>query len=263
MYEVLQCDPDCMKSKWRGIGLRKLKKVQDFQFQIFAGAFVNYLLPWLGLIAQLPTEAGSKYDGFMSLCMAVGSPALTTYSLMLTIRNRAFVREKFTHLRNHIGDVLPKYSTFEQRLIAIQNVLEEAQQVPLRVSQEDGWFSSLIVATANENWWKNVERKLKDTRRGRTLSLVFQMGVAILAWLLTIIAAFVTSLGDPQIGLQISAGSIWVWMVSEISRSFKKHTDNTTDTCHSGLDQSRDSATSEIDRRGSQNRTCLPCSRTP
>ena len=145
---------------------------------------MNYLLPWLGLIAQLPTETENTYDGFISLCMAVGSPALITYSLMLTIRNRALVREEFGILRRHIGDVQRNYPTFGQRLDAIQYVLEEAQQVPLRVSQDQGWFSSLIVAARNEPWWENLERKLKDTRRGRTLSLVFQMGVAILAWLL-------------------------------------------------------------------------------
>ena len=221
MYQVLQLyyDPISMKSKRRGIGLRKLRGVQDFQFQTFAGAFVNYLLPWLGLIAQLPTETESKYDGFISLCMAVGSPALITYSLMLTIRNRALVRVEFDILRKHMNDVHHMYRTFGQRLDAIQYVLEEAQQVPLRVSQEQGWFSSLTVAARNEPWWESLELKLKDTRRGRTLSLVFQMGVAILAWFLTIVAAFVSSLGDTSTGLQIAAGSIWVWMVSDFSQS--------------------------------------------
>ena len=214
----LYCNPISIKFKRLGIGLRKLKEVQDFQFQTFAGAFVNYLLPWLGLIAQLPIETEDKYDGFISLFMAVGSPALITYSLMLTIRNRALVRDKFGELREHLPGVTPKYATFGQRLDAIQYVLEEAQQVPLRVSQGDGWFSSLIVAAQNETWWVDLESKLKDTRRGRTLSLVFQMGVAILAWLLTIITAFVSSLGDTSTGLQISAGNIWVWMVSQRSQ---------------------------------------------
>ena len=200
------------------MGLGRLRHIQDFQFQTFAGAFVNYLLPWLGLISQLPTETANKYDGAISLCMAVGSPALITYSLMLTIRNRAWVREEFNSLRKGIGDVQRMYSTFDHRLDAIQYVLEEAQQVPLRVSQEQGWFSSLTVAAENEKWWKNLKSKLKDTRRGGTLSLVFQMDVAILAWLFTIIAAFVSSLGNISTALQISAGSIWVWMVSDFSR---------------------------------------------
>ena len=138
---------------------------------------------------------------------------------MLTIRNRALVREEFDILRKRIGNLQHKYTTFGQKLSAVQYVLEEVQQVPLRVSQEQGWFSSLTVAVKNEPFWGGLERKLKDTRRGRTLSLVFQMGVAILAWLFTIIAAFVSSLGDPSTGLQIFAGNIWVWMVSEISQS--------------------------------------------
>lgn len=139
---------------------------------------------------------------------------LITYSLMLTIRNRYWVRQEFHDLRRNIADVHGRYPAFEQRLGAIQYVLEEAQQVPLRISQEQGWFSSLIVAPPNDQWWKLLKDKLKDTRRGVTLSLTTQMAVAIIAWLFTVIAAFVSSLGDPGTALQISAGNIWIWMVS-------------------------------------------------
>ena len=142
-----------------------------------------------------------------------------TYSLALTINNRAWVREEFNKLRRNIQDVENMYGLFGQRLAAIQYVLEEAQQVPLRVSQEQGWFSSLIVAPQNGSWWTDLEAKLKNTRRGGTLSLVFQMGIAILAWLFTIIASFVGSLGDISTGLQISAGNIWCWMVRSPTES--------------------------------------------
>ena len=187
--------------------------MQDFPFQSFAAAFTSYLLPWLALIAQLPTQNGNKNDGFISICMVIGSPALVTYSLMLTIRNRYWVREEFGALRRRFKDIHTIYTGFEQKLGAIQYVLEECQQVPLRVSQKKGWFSSLVVLPTNDPWWTSVENKLRNTRRGRTLSLVFQLLAATVAFLFTVIASFVASLGNITAALQLSAGSIWLWMV--------------------------------------------------
>ena len=146
--------------------------------------------------------------------MVIGSPALVTYSLMLTIRNRYWVREEFDLLRRRFQDIHTEYNGFEQKLSAIQYVLEECQQVPLRVSQTRGWFSSLIVLPTNDPWWTSVGSKLKNTRRGRTLSLVFQLLAATVAFLFTVIASFVASLGNITAALQLSAGSIWLWMVS-------------------------------------------------
>lgn len=132
---------------------------------------------------------------------------------MLTIRNRYWVREEFGSLRKRFRDIRRTYFGFEEKLSAIQYVLEECQQVPLRVSQKRGWFCSLVVVPENDQWWTSLETKLRNTRRGRTLSLIFQLVAAIVAWLFTIIAAFVASLGNITTALQISAGSIWIWMV--------------------------------------------------
>ena len=145
--------------------------------------------------------------------MIMGSPALTTYSLMLTIRNRYWVREEFGILRRRFKDIRNIYFGFEEKLCAIQYVLEESQQVPLRVCQSRGWFSSLVVMPENDQWWASLRNKLQHTRRGRTLSLIFQLLAAVVAWLFTVIAAFVASLGNITTALQISAGSIWLWMV--------------------------------------------------
>ena len=140
---------------------------------------------------------------------------------MLTIRNRYWVRDEFNKLYSNFREVNDKYPNVTTRLNNIQYVLKEAQQVPLRLSQEEGWFSSLIVAGPNEEWWKKVNDKLRDTRRGRTLSLIFQMAIAIVAWLFTIIAAFAGDLGNISTALQISAGSVWIWMASRISQLFE------------------------------------------
>ena len=145
--------------------------------------------------------------------MAIGSPSLITYSLALTMLNRKWARDEFRRLNSSIREASTRYPDLDRRLKAVQYFIEEAQQVPLRASQEHGWFSSLIVNGHNHDWWINLRTRLSYTRRKSNLSLVFQMIVAIVAWLFTIIASFDSSLGDIDTALDMSTGSVWVWMV--------------------------------------------------
>ena len=152
----------------------------------------------------------------MSLCMAVGSPAHITYSLALTILNRKWDHGELARLGQRLADVKTRYEGIGNRIKAMEYFIAEAQQVPLRASQEQGWFSSLIVSGENHRFWENLKRTLSYTRRKTTLSLVTQIVVAIIAWLLTIISSFIAESGDPSsTSLQISVGSLWLWMVSQ------------------------------------------------
>lgn len=193
-------------------------RVQSFNFSNFSTSFTNWLLPWLALTAQLPYETSGPWSNFMSLLLAVGSPALITYSLSLTILNRFWIRQSFESLRSQSRAVADKYPQFGDRIRSAQYLLQEAQQVSMRASQEGGWLSSLIVLNRNQRWWASVKKDLRNTRRGVTFSLVAQVGMAIIAWLFTIIAAFVGNLGDISTALQISSGSVWLWMVSHTLR---------------------------------------------
>ena len=151
-------------------------------------------------------------DG-MSLCMAVGSPALITYSLTLTFLNRKWARDEFDRLKMGVRDVSSRYPELDRRIQAIVYVIEEAQQVPLRVSQEYGWLSSLIVNGHNHDRWIRLRETLSYTRRKSSLALVFQMIVAIIAWLFTVIPSIVSSLGDVDTRLETATGDIWLWMI--------------------------------------------------
>jgi len=149
----------------------------------------------------------------MSLVLSLGSPSLITYSLSLTILNRFWIRQRFASLRSE-SRALRFYPQFCERIKAAQYLLQEAQQVPMRASQEGGWLSSLIVLNDNHRWWTGVKKDLRNTHRGVTFSLVAQVGMAVTAFLFTIIAAFVGNLGDITTALQISSGAVWLWMVS-------------------------------------------------
>ena len=178
----------------------------------------NYFLPWLALTAQLPFETGSLANNIIAFCMAVGSPALVTYSLTITILNRYWIRKAFDDLQRtaRTKSVHSKFGALENRIHAVRFLLQEAQQVPLRASMEKGWFSSLIVVPSNSEWWTKLERRLKSTRRGVTASLVSQMAFAGIAYLFTVIASFMADLGDPGTALQIASGSVWIWLVWQI-----------------------------------------------
>lgn len=175
----------------------------------------NYLLPWLALTAQLPFETGDFLSNGMAFCLAVGSPALATYSLAITILNRYWVRKKFddTRAQSRARNVSQRFGELDNRIRAAAYLLQEAQQVPLRASQNSGWFGSLIVLPANREWWRQLEKRLRSTRRGVTASLVAQMLFAAIAYLFTVIASFDAELGDPTTALQIASGSLWIWLV--------------------------------------------------
>ncbi|KAK5117926.1 hypothetical protein LTR85_008700 [Meristemomyces frigidus] len=191
---------------------------KDFDFQSFSASMTNYFLPWLALTAQLPFETGDLWSNTMSFCLAVGSPAFVTYSLVITILNRSWIRKRFGELQSkaHSLSIRQRYRGYEDRIRAAQYLLQEAQQVPLRASQERGWLSSLIVIPKNDEWWEHLESRLKSTRRGVTASLVAQMALASVTYLFTVITSLVGSLGDQATGLQIASGSLWIWLIPVI-----------------------------------------------
>jgi hypothetical protein len=209
----------CRKMLWVSIlDANTNKTIQIFNFQTFASAFTNFLLPWLALTAQLPYETSTPWDNLLSLCLSVGSPALITYSLTLTILNRYSLRTRWhslhqTALSRAVHD---KYSDFSVRVRAIQFLLQEAQQVPLRASQERGWLSSLLVGPKNQAWWRNVKRRLMRSRRGVTFSLVAQILAAAVAWLFTVASGFIDSRGDRVVANQLSSGTLWLWLIPVI-----------------------------------------------
>ncbi|PSN75195.1 hypothetical protein BS50DRAFT_34271 [Corynespora cassiicola Philippines] len=209
----------------------------EFDFQVFATSFTNFLLPWIALTAQLPYETSTPWDNLLSLCLSVGSPALITYSLTLTIMNRYSLRTPWRDLYQKAQSraVHDRYSDLSVRIQSIQYLLQEAQQVPLRASQERGWLSSLMVSPKNRDWWKNLQKRLKRTRRGVTFSLIAQILAAAIAWLFSIATAFQDSRGDRIVAHQLSSSSLWLWLVPVIWGWVAVGTQNAPDSIDEAL----------------------------
>lgn len=184
---------------------------QVFNFETFSSGATNYLLPWLALTSQLPFEMGNYAvaSNTMAFCYAVGSPMIVTYSLMVTILNQYWLRKKFSFLEDPDR---PLSATSKNARIFLQ----EIQQVPLRLSQEDGSLASLVVLPENTQWWEKLKTSIRLTRRGVTLSLVAQMLVAVSCFALTVVAAFLSGIGNVTQALALSSGSLWIWLVSAV-----------------------------------------------
>lgn len=162
----------------------------------------------------------------MSLFMAVGSPALITYSLTLTILNRIWVRRNFQEILGYLNQVdglsvqqETHRDRLRERLQAAQYLLQESQQVPMRASEVDGWLSSLVALDDNNPWWERVNKDLQNSRRRYTFSLVAQIGWAFVAYTFTIAISLNSSpLGNSEGGgvLLTAGGGIWIWMIPVI-----------------------------------------------
>ena len=153
----------------------------------------------------------------MSALLAVGSPALATFSLVITMFNRGRVAKDYERLGQlSQGPVITKiYHKLITRLNDACYILQESQQTAMRAWEGNGWLSSLILLEGNQDWWDHLKRNLSNTRRGVTISLIAQILFAAIAWFFTVVAAF-DNLGDTTVALSISSSSIWLWMIPVI-----------------------------------------------
>jgi hypothetical protein len=64
---------------------------EAFNWTSFSQQFSSWLLPWLALLSQLPFGANEPLSNLMALVLAVGSPVLTSFTLLMTILNRKWI----------------------------------------------------------------------------------------------------------------------------------------------------------------------------
>jgi hypothetical protein len=177
-------------------------------------SFTTWLLPWLTLTAQLPYEGSHWQTNLLAVLFSLGSPAILIMSLTMTVMNGNWIHEKFKKLwERSRTQPSPVRERFGRRINAASFIIQESQQAPMRVSEDVGWLSSLIVLKENQSWWIYVEGHIRDTRKGVTLSLIAQISMAFITWLFTIAVALIGNLGDSTTALQLASGSLWLWMI--------------------------------------------------
>ncbi|KAK2042169.1 hypothetical protein LZ31DRAFT_501311 [Colletotrichum somersetense] len=182
-------------------------------FNRLASASTNYLLPWLALTAQLPYETGSGEADIIGVCIGLGSPLLMTFSLMMTTLNKRWIRKRFRNLASN-SEVASK--EMKSRIDSARVIAQETGQAPIRLLHRDGLLERLVTLDANTTWWSEAAENLKSTRRPVTFSLIAQLTVAIIAWILTVTGSLKQKVGDTEEALVLSSGSLWIWLVPVI-----------------------------------------------
>jgi len=174
---------------------------EAFDWTVFSQQIASWLLPWLALLSQLPFGANDKFENFESVIMTVGSPMLAAYSLMLSVLNERWIRNRVA------VDSWPSVRDVMQVVIRLQHA-------PLRIRYDRGLLASLIVLEENDLWWKNLSKNLNYAY---TWSIAAFASIAwvVIAYLFTVVDSFQVkednSLADQANGQGI--GDLWIWLL--------------------------------------------------
>lgn len=172
----------------------------------------SWLIPWLALTAQLPFETKDTTTNFAVLLLTLGSPALASYSLALTLLNARTVNQTFRQIKEE-----SYWLQRPQQLKAIKaarSILIETQHVPIQFfNGPRREVSQLIVNPENWAWWCSLRQKLLSTKRKWTYSLYAQVGWVCVSQLLAIIDFFVAKSSRSSIGIGLAINSLWLWMI--------------------------------------------------
>jgi hypothetical protein len=134
---------------------------------------------------------------------------LTTFSLMSTAVNARSTSTKFAALLED-ARATPE---LKEAMKSAEYFLCGSQQSPIRI--HEGRFQELFNQDPQRlrDRWLPLEERLRSTRRQYTFSLFAQTFFAFVAWVLTIIGSYVTSLGQHSEALLLSSGTLWTWLI--------------------------------------------------
>ncbi|KAF5348996.1 hypothetical protein D9758_012735 [Tetrapyrgos nigripes] len=170
-----------------------------FDWSAFSQEFSSWLLPWLALLSQLPFGANDKLDNFISVLLAVGSPVLAAYSVMLTVLNSRWVAHMFHKI---------SYPNVRSAV----RILSSLQQAPVRVSRDPHLLPSLVVLPDNDEWWEELIEHLDYTYTW-SVSAASSLIWVLLAYIFTIIESFTASLAQLVEVNGQGVGSVWLWLL--------------------------------------------------
>lgn len=171
---------------------------EAFSWPVFSQQFSAWLLPWLALISQLPFGAKLRSENIMSMMLAVGSPTLAAYSLVLTVLNGRWIARQFSRYE------------YPNTRYAVR-ILTSLQQTHLTVNTADGLLSSLVILPENDHWWADFAEWL-DFAQTWSIAAAASVAWVLIAYLFTVIDSFTSILESVNSNGQ-SVGSVWLWLL--------------------------------------------------
>jgi predicted metallopeptidase len=88
----------------------------------------------------------------MSVLLAVGSPALASYSLAITRLNNLWLAEEFTEMS--------KFPNADR----VPTVISALQHIPIKIADDLASVASLVVLPRYDEWWA-IMVKMSNKRR--------------------------------------------------------------------------------------------------
>lgn len=171
---------------------------EPFNWSEFSQQFSAWLLPWLALVSQLPFGAKLRSENIMSVMLAVGSPTLAAYSLVLTVLNGRWIARHFASY---------EYPNTQHAV----RILTSLQQTHLKVTTSDSLLASLVVLQENDHWWAELAELLNYTNTW-SISAATSIAWVLIAYIFTVIDSF-TSILDSVNSNGQSVGSVWLWLL--------------------------------------------------
>lgn len=186
----------------------------NYNWNSLSQGLTSWLLPWLALTAQLPFETKDKQTNLMALFLALGSPALITYSLALTILDARWINQKFRHIKENSESLRPDRRHQTEAIKAARVFLIESQHIPIQiVNGPRREFAQLVACPENWTWWCSLQKEIRKTKRQWTYSLYAQIGLVCVSQLLAIVDFFTIASFNTSIGIGLAINSLWIWMI--------------------------------------------------
>ena len=176
---------------------------EPVKWSSFSPQFSAWLLPWVALVSQLPFGAGDRFENLTSAFLAVGSPTMAAYSLILTVLNARWLARRLSSI---------SYPNVDHAF----NILNSLQQAPLKIIHEEGLLPSLVVLPENDAFWGELALWLDYTNTWSIAAATSILWV-ILAYLFTVIDTFTSLLPNTTGPFGSSdgqaVGTVWLWLL--------------------------------------------------
>jgi hypothetical protein len=183
-----------------------------YNWGFLASGIASWLLPWLALNCQLPFATKDKTTNLMALLLAMGSPALLTYSLALTILNVQRINRTFRYIK---GVNITLHRPLQLKAIkAARAILIETQHIPIQIyNGPRRELAQLVVHPQNWRWWCSLRDRIFLSKRKWTYPLYAQVGFVCVSQVLAITIFFTSASSDSSIGIGLAINSLWLWMI--------------------------------------------------
>ena len=170
-------------------------------------------------------QTGSASGDVLSILISIGSPLWICASIAHAILFRRAIHKRFEKLRIDATSTrlfIPS-STLVERYNAAETILQSFLQASVRLSTRAGFLSSMIALQQNHGWWITSAAKISAGQRRIDATFIGQNMIAIVTWLLSIVANFGSIPGAPagtagqsnNSEWQICMGTLWLWLVSK------------------------------------------------